>query len=201
MNARRIDQIWLFGGLSLILIIITSGWLMLIKPQKDEAASQREQAATFTAQVSSVQSKFTAQQKEAKKLDAYMATLATYQAALPVSSNDNDIPSFLRELQALGTRLRVDVSGYSAAEPESSTAAPTVKELPITLNASGKVADLSRFLRQLQNGQPRAVVIETATLNNGTDGTSTVSLSLKAFITTSETLDLDELKKSLTADE
>jgi Tfp pilus assembly protein PilO len=201
MNARRIDQIWLFGGLSLILIIITSGWLMLIKPQKDEAASQREQAATFSSQVSSVQSKFTAQQKEAKKLDTYMATLATYQAALPVSSNDNDIPSFLRELQALGTRLQVDVSGYSAAEPEASTAAPTVKELPITLNASGKVANLSNFLRQLQNVQPRAVLIETATLNNGANGESTVSLSLKAFITTSETLDLDELKKSLTADE
>ena len=199
MSARRVDQIWLFGGLSLILIFITSGWLMLIKPANDEAASQREQAATFSAQVSSVQSKFAAQRKEAEKLDTYMATLATYQAALPKSSNDNDIPTFLRDLQALGTELDVDVSGYSAAEPETSTSVPTVKELPITLNASGKVANLSNFLKQLQNVQPRAVLIESATLSNSGDK-STVSLSLSAFITASETVDLAELKETLAAD-
>ncbi|MBB2947893.1 Tfp pilus assembly protein PilO [Actinoplanes lutulentus] len=197
MTARRIDSIWLIGGLSLIAVLIIASWFILIKPKYAEADGEREQAGTIAAQVSTLKSKYSQQQKRAENLDQYMTELATYQAALPQSSNNNSIPAFLRELQALGTKLDVDVSGYSAAEPETSDDAGTVTELPITLNASGKTTNLSKFLKQLQNTQPRAVLIESASLTIESSTAASVTLALNAFITSSETVDLDELKKDL----
>ncbi|MEU4694317.1 type 4a pilus biogenesis protein PilO [Actinoplanes sp. NPDC023714] len=197
MTARRIDSIWLIGGLSLFAVMIIASWFLLIKPKYAEADGEREQAGTIAAQASSLKSKYSQQQQRAEDLDEYMAKLATYQAALPRSSNNNDIPAFLRELQTLGTKLDVDVSGYSAAEPETSEGSATVSELPITLNASGKTANLSRFLKQLQGTQPRAVLIESASLTVDSGDVASVSLALSAFITASETADLAELKKDL----
>ncbi|WP_229071958.1 type 4a pilus biogenesis protein PilO [Actinoplanes sp. DH11] len=197
MTARRIDSIWLIGGLSLIIVFVAAGWFFLIKPKYAEADTEREQAGTITAQVSTLKSKYSQQLARAEDLDEYLAKLATYQAALPKGSKNNGIPAFLRELQTLGTKLDVDVSGYSAAEPQDSDAAGTVQELPISLNASGKVTDLSTFLRQLQNIQPRAVLIKNAALTIGEDGKGAVSLSLNAFITSSETQSVASLKKEL----
>jgi Tfp pilus assembly protein PilO len=198
MTARRIDSIWLIGGLSLMVVLVVASWFLLIKPKYAEADSERESAGTIAAQASSLKSKYSQQKERAEGLDTFMATLATYQAALPLSSNNNSIPAFLRELQTLGTKLDVDVSAYSAAKPETSGTAGPVSELPITLNASGKIANLSKFMKQLQNTQPRAVLIESANLTTD-DGaeTGSVTLSLNAFITTSETVDLAELKKVL----
>jgi Tfp pilus assembly protein PilO len=198
MTARRIDSIWLIGGLSLMVVLVVASWFLLIKPKYAEADSERESAGTIAAQASSLKSKYSQQKERAEGLDTFMATLATYQAALPLSSNNNSIPAFLRELQTLGTKLDVDVSAYSAAKPETSGTAGPVSELPITLNASGKITNLSKFMKQLQNTQPRAVLIESANLTTD-DGaeTGSVTLSLNAFITTSETVDLAELKKVL----
>ncbi|WP_433828597.1 type 4a pilus biogenesis protein PilO [Actinoplanes sp. CA-015351] len=197
MTARRIDSIWLIGGLSLMAVLIIASWFMLIKPKYAEADGEREQAGTIAAQVSTLKSKYSQQQKRAENLDQYMTELATYQAALPQSSNNNSIPAFLRELQTLGTKLDVDVSGYSAAEPETSDDAGAVTELPITLNAEGKTTNLSKFLKQLQNTQPRAVLIDSASLTIDSPSEASVTLGLSAFITASETVDLDELKKDL----
>ncbi|BBH66277.1 hypothetical protein ACTI_29620 [Actinoplanes sp. OR16] len=196
MTARRIDSIWLIGGISLIAVLIVASWFLMIKPKYAEADGEREQAGTITAQASSLKSKYSQQKKRAEDLDEYMAKLATYQAALPGKSNNNDIPAFLRELQTLGTKLSVDVSAYSAAAPETADGAATVTELPITLNASGKTTNLSKFMKQLQGTQPRAVLVESANLTTEGDYAA-VSLSLNAFITTSETADLAELKESL----
>ncbi|BAL86119.1 putative type IV pilus biogenesis protein PilO [Actinoplanes missouriensis 431] len=200
MNARRVDSIWLIGGISLMAAMIIASWFIVIKPKYADADSEREQAGTITVQVSSLNSKYSEQKKRAEDLDEYMADLATYQEALPQVSNTNEIPAFLRRLQTLGTDLSVRVNAYTAADPATSTDAGTVTELPININATGTVTNLTKFIKQLQTTQPRALLIESAAMTRGSGRTATLQVSMNAFITASETADLEELKKSLDDD-
>jgi Tfp pilus assembly protein PilO len=187
MTARRIDQIWLFGGLALIAIIIATGWFFLISPQyADEAKAQADTGET-AAQLAKAKSSFSNLQEETKKLGTYEAELAKFQAALPATSRTQGIPDFLKQLQNIGTALNIEVSGYSASDEQDSDEVPTVKKLPITLTAKGPTTKISQFLAQLQEVQPRAVLIDTAGVTIDDKDVATLTLTLDAFVTSTVT--------------
>ncbi|MEU4424355.1 type 4a pilus biogenesis protein PilO [Actinoplanes sp. NPDC024001] len=187
MTARRIDQIWLFGGLALIALLIAGGWFMLISPQYAAEAKAQTDTEDTTIQLTKAKNGFQALQKETAKLDEYTAQLAEYQAALPVASKTNGIPDFLKQLQSMGVKLDVEVSGYSASAAETSKEVSAVSTLPITLNVEGNVEKVSKFVRQLQTVQPRAVLIDTGNLSVNADDVASLSLSLNAYVTSTET--------------
>jgi Tfp pilus assembly protein PilO len=187
MNARRTDQFWLIGGLAVIAVLIAASWFLLINPQYAEEDQTRANTQDTAAQLAKARSGFSALQAETRKLDEYEDQLAEFQDALPVTSRTKGIPEFLKQLQTLGTKLDVEVSGYSASSEIDSKAVPSVKELPITLNIGGtRVENISKFLRQLQNVQPRAVLIKNATLAT-VEGTTTVTVTLNAYVTSTVT--------------
>lgn len=186
MSARRIDRIWLFGGLTLIALLVAGCWFMLISPQyADEAKAQTDTEDT-RIQLNKAKNGFQALQDETAKLDEYQQELADHQAALPMASKTNGIPEFLKQLQKMGIKLNVDVSGYSASAAEPSEAVPTTTVLPITLNVDGNPKDVSRFVEQLQEVQPRAVQISAVSLANDQQGTE-LTLTLNAYVTSTET--------------
>ncbi|MBG0563094.1 type 4a pilus biogenesis protein PilO [Actinoplanes aureus] len=190
MTARRIDQIWLFGGLALIALLIAGGWFMLISPKyADEAKAQADTQDT-TIQLNKAKNGFRALKDETAKLDEYTEQLAEYQAALPVASKTNGIPDFLKQLQTMGTKLDVEVSGYSASAEEDSKDLTTITALPITLNVEGDVERVSKFIKQLQTTQPRAVLIDSGNLAIDDEDRATLSLSLNAYVTSTETEDI-----------
>ncbi|MBO3739642.1 type 4a pilus biogenesis protein PilO [Actinoplanes flavus] len=192
MNARRIDQIWLFGGLALTILLAVGGWFLVISPQYTARDSVQTDTADTRIQLTKEQRKLAELKAQLKKVDTYEDTLVEAQKALPYGENTNKIPEFLKQLQVLGSKYGVDVSGYSASVPEESKTTPAIKQLPITLNIeSGKVDKIIDFVERLQTMQPRAVLIESAKLSgDNTDGWE-LNLSLSAFITTTQTISVD----------
>jgi Tfp pilus assembly protein PilO len=187
MTTRRIDQIWLFGGLALVILLVTGGWLMMIKPQYTARDSVNADTADTLIQLTKEQKKLAELKKQLNQVDDYKATLTTAQRALPYGKTTNKIPEFLKQLQTLGSTYDVEVSGYAASAPEESKDTPTVSQLPITLNIEGSIEKITPFLKHLQTKQPRAVLIESAKLSAGEEAWE-LSLTLMAFITSTETI-------------
>jgi Tfp pilus assembly protein PilO len=186
MTARRIDQIWLICGLALTVLIVTGSWFMLIKPQYNARDDVQVNIDDTTAQLVAERKRLAALKAELSKIDKYKDTLVTAQQAIPYSTTTKAIPEFLRQLQTLGTKYDVEVSGYGAAAPEPSETNSSVTALPITLNVEGSVEDITRFVKHLQTVQPRAVLVQSTSLT-GSEEDWELSLALKAFITSTKT--------------
>ncbi|MEV6346920.1 type 4a pilus biogenesis protein PilO [Actinoplanes sp. NPDC051851] len=184
MSTRRIDRIWLIGGLALIAVIVVTAWFLPISSARADRDDWQTQAEDATTQLATLRSTLAELKKDNENLTTYQAQLETYQEALP---STNDIPSFLSQLQSMGTKLDIDVKIYSASTPTDSETLSTAQELPITLNATGDVDKLSTFVKQLQNSQPRAVLIQTAVLSTDTTAGAELALTLVVFITKSST--------------
>jgi Tfp pilus assembly protein PilO len=182
MTARRIDQIWLFGGLALTVLLVAGGWFLMIKPKYADASDVRGQVEDTTAQVATLRKKLADLKADNAKIDTYHDRRDELMKALPTGNKipADDIPAFLTRLQVMGMKLEIDVDAYSATGRDKSEVVSTVDELPITLNAGGPISEISKFMSQLQNTQPRAVLIQGASLKFDGDN-ATLTLTLSAF--------------------
>ncbi|RZU52241.1 Tfp pilus assembly protein PilO [Krasilnikovia cinnamomea] len=191
MSARHVDRIWLLGGVLLIALLTIASWFLLISPTYAEAGQLHDEAGDTQTQLTQLRKRNGELEEQKARLPEYRKKLETYQAAL---TSDSGVPDFLRELQRSGDTMNVTVSGLTVADPAPVAGAGDVGALPITLTASGSPADLSTFLKRLQNTQPRALLIDSASVtssgssNDGssTTVTATLNLTLKAFVTSSK---------------
>lgn len=186
MRARRMDHLWLIAGVTVVALLVAVTWLRLVAPQRTDAAELREQTATTEMQATQLRTR-TAQLAAAQtKIGELTRTRDARAAALPA---DSGVPAFLRQLQAAGTAVDVDVSGINVGQPTEEKAVPGVWSLPIQLTADGTADRLGAFLDELQgSGQRRAVLIQNAGLSSG-GGTEagaarvlSLSLTVKAFV-------------------
>jgi Tfp pilus assembly protein PilO len=186
MRIRQSDRLWLIAGVTVVALLVAFTWLRLVIPQRTEAAELREQTATTEAQASQLR-KRTAQLAIAQnKIGELTRTRNARAAALPAGSG---VPAFLRQLQAAGTAVDVDVSGVTVGLPSEEEKVPGVWSLLIQLTADGTAAGLGAFLDDLQDsGQKRAVLIQNAGLSTeggegkGAGRVLSLSLTVKAFV-------------------
>ncbi|SDT69610.1 type 4a pilus biogenesis protein PilO [Actinoplanes derwentensis] len=186
MTTRRIDQIWLFGGLTLAILLVIGSYFLVIGPKYTARDTVQNDTADTVLQLAKEQKKLTELREQLKSIETYKATLVTAQKALPYGKTTNQIPEFLKQLQALGIKNNVDVSGYGASAPQELKNTPAVSELPITLNIEGSIDKITTFVKELQTEQPRSVLIQSAKYGVNEDKW-TLTLSLTAFITTTQT--------------
>jgi Tfp pilus assembly protein PilO len=188
MGARHADRLWMFAGAAVIVLLAVVSWFLLINPEKTETADLQAQTETARAQAVDIRKRIATLKKQKSDLSKLKATLAGYQEALP---SDSGVPAFLRQLQAAGTELDVDVSGITVSTPSELENLAGVWALPIQLTAEGSAEHLSTFLDELQGaGQKRAVLIESANLTSTQDddadadsgGKMSVSLAVQAFV-------------------
>jgi Tfp pilus assembly protein PilO len=181
--AHRKDRMWLLGGIVAMLLLVAGSWFLLISPKNAEADDVHSSADDASAQLVILKHQVAALKAESAKLASYKTQLKTNQMALPTTSG---VPDFLRQLQDSGVAVDVDISNISVGAPEPSKAVPSVYELPISLSAVGTVADMSSFLKRLQEVQPRAVLLNSVGLTESNpdtaDPTQTASISLLAFV-------------------
>jgi Tfp pilus assembly protein PilO len=187
MTTRRVDQIWLFGGLALTILMVVGGWFMMIKPQYTARDSVLADTADTQVQLLKEQKRLAELNTELKKIDEHRAKLLAAQQAMPHDNTTNKIPEFLKQLQNLGLKYDVEVSGYAATGEQASSLSTAVTELPITLNVEGEVVNITKLLKHLQTEQPRALLIENAKLDDDGEN-SALSLTLTAFITSTKTV-------------
>jgi Tfp pilus assembly protein PilO len=188
MRARHADRLWIIGGVVAAALLIAVGWFVAINPQRAAADGYRAQQETIETQLVVLRRRLADLEEEHKKLPQYRATLKRDKEALP---DDSGVPDFLRQLQDSGDLVGVTVNGVAVNSPEQVTGTGTFS-LPITVTAQGTATKLDRFLDQLQQVQPRAVLIQSANLAAAGDaGTETagsgqliMTLAIKTFVAT-----------------
>jgi Tfp pilus assembly protein PilO len=184
MGARP-GRLWVIGGAVLVVLLAVAGYFLLIGPKYTEANDVADRTAETQDQIVVLRRRNAELVKQEKQLPAYEAKLLKNQKALPSSPGMSD---FLNQLQAAGDNVGIDVNGLSVAAPVHSATVTEVWELPVTLTAVGDPDKLSAFLTQLQNVQPRAVLIRTVDVKTGnsTDdaatGKTTMNVALSTFV-------------------
>ncbi|MFG1608722.1 type 4a pilus biogenesis protein PilO [Actinoplanes sp. NPDC049265] len=182
MGARHADRLWMIGGAAVIIALGLMSWFFLINPKYAEAADLRNTTEDTQVQIAVLNKRIADLETEKAKLPQYRAALKTSQNALPSGSG---VPDFLRQLQKSGDALHVTVGGVNVNTPTPVDGMADVYTLPIALTLDGTAGDLGKFLTQLQQTQPRAVLIDAVTLaatGNGDAAATSISLSLKAFV-------------------
>jgi Tfp pilus assembly protein PilO len=185
MGAHRVDRVWLLGGIVVTVLLAVGGWFLLINPKYADAATVRSQAGDSAVQLTKLRHQVADLNQQKKKMGALTAKLAANHKALPV--DNPDVPAFLRQLQASGVAVDVDVSGLTVGTPVKAEALPKVWRLPITMIVIGDEENLSRFLSRLQTVQPRAVLVNSIGLTAGSGeagqaSKASASISLTAFV-------------------
>jgi Tfp pilus assembly protein PilO len=183
-------RLWKIGGLVVVVVLAVGSWFLLISPKFAEADDVKAQTADTETQLITLRKRIGELKKEQANLTALQAELRKKQKALP---SDSGVPAFLRQLQASGGALNVNVTGVSVSAPVQQANLPAVWALPITMTADGSADDIGKFLQGLQSSaQSRAVLIETASLSPqastaaavgaASAGATSVNLTLKAFV-------------------
>lgn len=181
MGARYADRLWMIAGALVVLLLAMVTWFLLVDPKSDEVDDLADQTANTSVQATNLRKQIAKLQGDRKNIVKLTATRNALQGALPA---DSGVPAFLRQLQASGTDVGVDVSGITVGAPVPEKAMAGVWALQIQLTAGGSASRLGDFLRELQgSGQQRAVLIEAANLESGAKpGVLSLSLTVKAFV-------------------
>lgn len=185
MRTRHADRLWMIAGAAVVALLVAITWLLLVSPQRTEAADLNDQTDTAITQAAQLRTRTAKLAAAQAKIGELTKTRDTRALALP---SDSGVPAFLRQLQASGNAVGVDVSGLTVGLPAEEKTVSGVWALAIQLTAEGTATQLGSFLDQLQDSaQKRAVLIETASLSDGGVGTGaarqmSLSLTVKAFV-------------------
>ena len=183
----RVDRLWMVGGVLGAAVLLAISWFFLISPQHAERDSLNASEASAEQRLGQLQQRLGDLRKQNDKLAEYKAELAQSRQALPATPALSDL---LRELQIAGDNTGVAVSGLNVGDVTPLTAAGgQVFTLALSLTASGTIDKLNAFLDQLQQVQPRALLINTASLSRTAANSTTASLTLtlEAFVAPSTT--------------
>jgi Tfp pilus assembly protein PilO len=185
MRTGRVDRLWALGGVLSAAALLAIGWFFLISPQNARTSSLHDETATAQSRAAALQRRLGELRQQNGDLPRYRARLEADRQALPTTS---DLSDFLRGVQSVGDSTGVSVQLLTVGAATQVTAADTkVYALPISLTATGATEKVDRFLAQLQQGQPRAVLIGNANLtwkdqSGSVAGSVDLQLSLQVFV-------------------
>jgi hypothetical protein len=215
----QIERLWFVAGGVIAFVMLLVGYFFFISPQRSNTSDINSRAATVRQQNVALQARLDALREQNKNLPKYQAELAALKQALPSDSAISDFLRTLQSLgnatltdvQSLTVGEPAAVVAPVAAAPTgaTSTSAPVAPATPtdgaaapeatvasayslsITASVAGSANALTKFLDQLQEVQPRAVLISNIGLSGGSaSGSSTASssggytltLTMKAFV-------------------
>ncbi|GAA3125357.1 hypothetical protein GCM10010466_15300 [Planomonospora alba] len=184
MFAGRKDRLWIIGGLLAAALLLAAGWFLLVSPEMDGADRLRGEAETSEVQMATLRSKLADLRRENDDLPRYRAGLETARQALPTTA---DSERFLRQLQRAGEAAGAFVQGVNVGDPvQIEVSGTAMHSLPVAVTVTGGAAELEAFLEELQEEQPRAVLVTSLTAEAGDGGTFADGLSavvnLKIFV-------------------
>lgn len=184
MGTRDVNRLWIGAGAAVIIVLAAMSWFFVISPKYAEARELDKQTGEARQQIVELQKKIIELEKQESQLPQFEQALDRAQDALP---SDSGVPDFLRQLQASGTQVGVEVSGLTVGNPAQVQGVSNVWSLPLQLTASGTAVQLGRFLDQLQGaGQRRAVLIQAINLSSeggpAAERRMSLSLNAKAFV-------------------
>ncbi|WP_432829937.1 type 4a pilus biogenesis protein PilO [Dactylosporangium sp. CA-092794] len=179
----RPDRLWLLGGALCALAIVAFGYFFLIGPKYADAGTTRSDTADTLARIGDLRAELRRLQQQKEQIGTLQATLERDRAALPAADSAS---AFLKELQDAGVAAGVTVSGVTlgSAVDLKALAGFEVYALPVSLTVAGPTDKMNPFLEQLQQWQPRAVLISSvnfAPSSAANADRSAVTVNLQAF--------------------
>jgi cytoskeletal protein RodZ len=183
------ERLWMIGGGLGAFVLFLIGYFFFISPQRAQTGDVNSQVTTTKQANLALQHRIELLREQNKNLSSYEAQLAKARLALPQTSGVSDFlrslqalgNSTLTDVTGLTVGVPVDVSSVAAGQAAVPTAVPTssasaattapsaaqvpgattpaVYALPIVASVTGSPGALDKFLDQLQNVQPRAVLI------------------------------------------
>lgn len=182
---KHVDRLWAGLGVAVAVILLAISWIMFIGPQYAQAGTLQDETEMLRTRAAALQQRTAQLRKENDDLAEYQAKVQTYRRALPTETNQSD---FLRELQRAGENAGLSVNGVTIGSPlKAEKARGQIYAFPITLTAVGGTAQIDRLLHQLQQVQPRAVLINSVNVapnaeSEAGDTTSTLTVDLRVFV-------------------
>lgn len=175
-NMPRQALAWLAGAVVLSMALVAGGFFMVIQPKLVAAADAREQVETSGHTMMLLQQKLARLKEQERNMGVYQAELAEIRQALPAAKQESQ---FVRDANAIAVSSKVTIQGIMPGVPvlvkNAGTApgapAPTagaqpapaggqLYSVPITIQLVGSFLQTEDFIRQLQTGIKRAVLIE-----------------------------------------
>ncbi|WP_088289302.1 hypothetical protein [Kineosporia sp. A_224] len=186
---------WVAGTTLLCVALLGLSWLLLVSPQRTEAAELRDQNASTQSQNDLLEVKIAQLRAQFAKLPENQAELASILAQMPP---DAGMPRLVRDLDTMSESTGVTLSsvtpgpgqtlttgttvpGAAAAAPAATAAATaaagttpvdgsTVVAIPVTIAVDGDYFQTVAFLKQLQTQMPRAFLVTAVQMSAGSAG-------------------------------
>jgi Tfp pilus assembly protein PilO len=179
----RPERLWLLGGALTAIVLLAFGYYFVIAPRYQEAEDLRTLANDTTVEVAKLRSQIADLDNQNKRIEEYRTQLTADLAALPETDS---VAALLREVQSAGELSGITVSGVSVGTAtEVNAKGPlTVHALPISLTAAGPAAKVNPFLDQLQQAQPRALLVSSMNVAGAVGDRITMTLTVQAFYAT-----------------
>ncbi|MBN1173629.1 MAG: type 4a pilus biogenesis protein PilO [Micromonosporaceae bacterium] len=185
MPAIPRDRLWNIATAAGVVLLLALGWMVLIGPAYDEAASIDREAETTEDRVVDLQRRLAQLRQQNQDLARYQQQLATDRQALPTQPALADL---LRQIQAAGAASGTTMVGLIVgASTQTATAGGSVESLPVTVTVDGSAAQVAGFLDQMQRVQPRAVLINSMNAvpkdeSGSFAGAVTLTLTMQIFV-------------------
>jgi hypothetical protein len=182
---------WVAGTTLLCVALLGLSWLLLVSPERTEAAELRDQNASTQSQNDLLEVKIAQLRAQFAKLPESQAELASILAQMPP---DAGMPRLVRDLDAMakstgvtlasvtpgaGQTLATGTAGTAAPAPAATAAAgaapaaadsSTVVAIPVTVAVDGDYFQTVAFLKQLQTQMPRAFLVTAVQMSAGSAG-------------------------------
>lgn len=187
---------WVALTLVAALVVLTGGWLLLVSPQRTQAAELRDQAAVQQSTNAQLATQLEVLRAKAEGLPRQEADLAEIAARIP---DGPDLPHLLRALAAAGRSAGAEVvavtpgapqpvvppapaapapaapapAAPAAAAPAPAAApvpAPGLSEISLAIEVAGDFHEIEQFVAELED-LPRALRITALSLAPGASPT------------------------------
>jgi hypothetical protein len=143
VSTRQFRLIAVLVGLNLLLVV--GGWMVLVSPQRHDAATAAAQAQLAQNQLAELIGANSGPHVRVKQPEIHTADLYTLDTALPAQA---DQPSLLLELSRLAKMSGVTIISISPQSAQANASGYTA--VPINLNVNGSYFKLTGLLQRLR---------------------------------------------------
>ena len=187
---------WSAGTVLLCVAIVIASWFLLIAPQRVIQADLRGQDTQTRQSNQSLRIRLEELRVQFAKLPEQRAKLAEIRRQLPATE---DLPTLVRAIDSLASSSGVGLISVSPGSPtavdagsqpaggSSSGSAPGLFSIPVSIVVSGDYFQSVAFLRQLQTGMPRAMLVTGLQISQGAAGTNAVQVTITGQVFTQVT--------------
>jgi|tagenome__1003787_1003787.scaffolds.fasta_scaffold20875251_2 Tfp pilus assembly protein PilO len=176
----RANQLWAVGGALAAAALLAVAWFFFISPRNAETSSLRDQTLSAEDQLPTLTHRLNELRLQNAKLAEYQAELNRNRQALPTAPAE---PDYIRSLHAAVQNSGAVLTSFTVSGPvKTAVGGGRIAAMPVTLNANGTQEALGTLVDQLQQVQPRAVLVKSSNLQLAGDQRWTLTLETEIYL-------------------